>query len=53
LNGLYDLWIENFRLCPVLILPADNLDFVAQAADLNLITGQIAARLGLTAEMSP
>jgi deoxyadenosine/deoxycytidine kinase len=28
LNELYDAWIEDFTLCPVLTVPADNLDFV-------------------------
>lgn len=47
LNALYDLWIDGFRLCPVLVLPADDLDFVARHGDFELITRQIAAQLGL------
>lgn len=47
LNALYDLWIEHFRLCPVLVLPADDLDFVARPDHFELITRQIAAQLGL------
>jgi len=27
LNILYDRWIENWQSCPVLIIPADELDF--------------------------
>src|SRR5262245_29889524 len=28
LNELYNTWIEDFTLCPILTVPADNLDFV-------------------------
>jgi deoxyadenosine/deoxycytidine kinase len=28
LNGLYDTWIQQFTLCPVLTVPTDNVDFV-------------------------
>ncbi len=28
LNGLYDAWIQQFSLCPVLTVPTDNVDFV-------------------------
>src|SRR5690606_9672794 len=27
LNTLYEQWIDNFSLCPVLAVPADDLDF--------------------------
>jgi deoxyadenosine/deoxycytidine kinase len=53
LNALYDVWIEGFRQCPVLVLPADHLDFVAYNDDFELITEQIAMQLGLTADSFP
>jgi deoxyadenosine/deoxycytidine kinase len=28
LNELYNAWIDDFTLCPILIVPADDLDFV-------------------------
>jgi deoxyadenosine/deoxycytidine kinase len=31
LNTLYENWIENFTLCPILTIPCDNLDYVAEA----------------------
>lgn len=45
LNRLYEDWIENFALCPVLIVPADDLDFVAHDAHLNLIISKINEKL--------
>ena len=29
LNELYESWISHFSLCPVLTVPADDLDYVA------------------------
>jgi deoxyadenosine/deoxycytidine kinase len=29
LNNLYESWLSNFVLCPVLTIPADDLDYVA------------------------
>ncbi|MBN2470871.1 MAG: deoxynucleoside kinase [Anaerolineae bacterium] len=45
LNELYDHWIDTWRACPVLILPADELDFVHNPSDLNLIVRDIRAHL--------
>ncbi len=41
LNTLYESWIANFTLCPVLTVPADDLDFVAHPGHLNLVTAKI------------
>ena len=30
LNELYDQWIDGFTLCPVLTVPADQLNYVAR-----------------------
>ncbi len=37
LNDLYETWIDNFTLCPVLTVPSDDLDYVAHDAHLDLI----------------
>ena len=38
INTLYETWISGFTLCPVLSVPADNLDYVAHPRHLDLIT---------------
>ncbi len=45
LNALYEKWVENFTLCPVLTVPTDNLDFVADNAHLELIAGRVLDKL--------
>lgn len=45
LNQLYEEWIEGFTLCPVLTVPADELDFVAHDTHLALITEKIMEKL--------
>jgi deoxyadenosine/deoxycytidine kinase len=45
LNSLYEEWIEGFSLAPVLIVPADRLDFVAERNDLEAIARIIVERL--------
>ena len=45
LNGLYESWIGGFALCPVLVVPADDLDFVAHPRHLQLIVDKIHAKL--------
>jgi deoxyadenosine/deoxycytidine kinase len=45
LNNLYEGWISNFVLCPVLTIPADDLDFVAHAGHLNLIATKVEEKL--------
>ena len=51
LNELYDSWIEDFTLCPVLTIPADDLDFVRFNGHLDLISGQILDKLGDRAKL--
>ena len=41
LNDLYESWIETFSLCPVLTVPADDLDYVAHDSHLDLIVVKI------------
>ena len=45
LNVLYEEWFEHFALCPVLTIPADRLDFVANGEHLDLIITRILERL--------
>ena len=37
LNNLYETWIADFTLCPVLTVPADDIDYVAHPGHLALI----------------
>ncbi len=46
LNELYNAWIEDFTLCPILVLSADSLDFVRSSNDFEVIKNQIMAKLG-------
>jgi deoxyadenosine/deoxycytidine kinase len=45
LNKLYENWISNFTLCPVLSVPADDVDYVAHAGHLNLIVRKVEEKL--------
>jgi deoxyadenosine/deoxycytidine kinase len=45
LNVLYDQWINEFSLCPVLTIPGDDLDFVANNGHLNLIIEKVEEKL--------
>ncbi len=45
LNDLYEDWIHRFKLSPVLIVPADDLDFVAHTTHLGLIIEKVQEKL--------
>ncbi len=45
LNVLYEHWITDFQLCPVLTVPGDDLDFVANNGHLDLIIEKIQDKL--------
>ncbi len=45
LNALYEAWMRGFSLCPVLTVPADQLDFVHNDSHLDLIIGKIEEKL--------
>lgn len=45
LNHLYEEWIDRFSLCPVLTVPADNLDFVQYNSHMELIAAKIVDKL--------
>jgi deoxyadenosine/deoxycytidine kinase len=52
LNELYDAWIDDFTLCPVLTIPADDLDFVRFNGHLDTIAHQILHKLGDEARLA-
>jgi deoxyadenosine/deoxycytidine kinase len=52
LNQLYESWIDAFRLCPVLTLPADDLDYVANPTHLDLIVHKVMDKLHGKEEVS-
>jgi deoxyadenosine/deoxycytidine kinase len=45
LNGLYEEWISSFVLCPVLTVPADDLDYVSHARHLDLVIAKVQQKL--------
>jgi deoxyadenosine/deoxycytidine kinase len=45
LNNLYEEWIDNFTLCPVLAVPADALDYVTHSGHLKLIIEKVQDKL--------
>ena len=45
LNGLYESWIAGFTLCPILTVPADDLDYVAHPSHLELIARKVQEKL--------
>ncbi len=48
LGDLYERWIEDYSLSPVVVVPADDLDFVNSDADLRRVL-DLVERNGLTA----
>lgn len=45
LNRLYEQWIDDFTLCPVLSVPGDDLDFVSNHHHLDLIAHKVLDKL--------
>jgi deoxyadenosine/deoxycytidine kinase len=45
LNDLYESWIATFMLCPILIVPADDLDYVSHDSHLDLVVSKIQDKL--------
>ncbi len=45
LNTLYEEWFTGFTLCPVLVVPADDLDYVAKSYHLDLIAQKVQEKL--------
>jgi deoxyadenosine/deoxycytidine kinase len=49
LNELYNSWIEDFTLCPILTISTDELDFVRFEAHFEQILQEITSRLETSA----
>jgi len=45
LNHLYESWVENFNLCPVLTVPTDNLNYIKHQGHLDLVVEKINEKL--------
>ena len=45
LNKLYKRWIDNFKLCPIIKIPTDDLDLINKPEHLNLIVKRIYSQL--------
>lgn len=45
LNTAYENWISTFSLCPVLTVPADDLNFVSKQKHINLILQKVREKL--------
>ena len=45
LNNLYEIWICNFGLCPILTVPSDDLDYVEHPGHLDLIVQKVQEKL--------
>jgi len=45
LNDMYETWVQNFTLCPVLTVPSDNLDFVNHSRHMDLILEKIQEKI--------
>jgi deoxyadenosine/deoxycytidine kinase len=45
INQLYESWITKFSLCPVLTVPASDLDYVANSRHLDLIVDKVQEKL--------
>lgn len=46
LNGHYDDWMARFKVCPVLLLDGDRLDFVNRPSDLSEVYENVHRMLG-------
>jgi len=45
LNELYEQWIRDFSICPVLTVPADDMDYVAHPGHLDLVMQKVQEKL--------
>lgn len=45
LNQLYESWIAGFSLCPVLTIPTDDLNFVANSSHMDLLFTKVQEKL--------
>ncbi|MDX1522200.1 MAG: deoxynucleoside kinase [Anaerolineae bacterium] len=47
LNELYNSWIEDFTLCPILTIETDHMNFVRSDKDFDYIVDMVAERLAI------
>lgn len=52
LGDLYERWVEDYSLSPVVVVPADELDFVASDDDLRSVL-ELVERAGLARPVIP
>ena len=45
LNTFYEEWVADFKICPILKIPTDDLDFVEKPDHLQMISEKILAKL--------
>lgn len=45
LNDLYEVWVSNFNLCPVLTVPTDNLNYIKHPSHLDLVARKVQEKL--------
>ena len=45
LNELYEAWVCSFNMCPVLTVPADDLNYVSRQAHLDLVMRKVQEKL--------
>lgn len=45
LESFYDEWLDKFDLCPVLVIPSQNLNFVQKPEHLDLVVDRIQGKL--------
>lgn len=45
LNDLYEVWVSNFNLCPLLTVPTDDLNYVKHPGHLNLVAQKVQEKL--------
>lgn len=45
LDTFYDEWLDNFDLCPVLVIPSQNLNFVEKPEHLDIVAQKIQEKL--------
>ena len=52
LNALYEDWISGFSYCPILTVPADEVDFVTYSGHLDLIVQKVEEKLSGNEEVN-
>ena len=45
LNELYEDWVDNFNLCPVLTIPVDDINYVKHPVHLEMVIQKVEEKL--------